>query len=152
MQRTPHGNIDQSAIGRKNDYLYRVSIKALIQNERGEVLVVKENGRTWWDLPGGGMDHEESIKEAIARELREEVSLEGDFAHEVIGVDEPGFLEHANVWQVRLVFLVRPELMRFSPGDDGDELVFIDPQTLKGSMSNAERTIYRYSQLLKARL
>ncbi len=144
----PHGNIDQSAISRKNDYLFRLSIKALIQNENGEVLVVKETGRSWWDLPGGGMDHEESIKIAIARELKEEVNLSGDFTYKVISVDEPAFLEHANVWQVRLVFLVKPDLMQFSPGEDGDDLTFIKPSTLQDSSRDAERSVYRYSQLV----
>lgn len=58
---TPHGNINQSALGRKNDYLYRLSLKGLVVNDNGEVLVVKETGRTWWDLLGGGMDHGETI-------------------------------------------------------------------------------------------
>ena len=37
---TPHGDIDQSAIDRKNDYLFRISIKALIKNENGDDLVI----------------------------------------------------------------------------------------------------------------
>ncbi len=148
QDKTPHGNIDQSTIGRKNDYLFRLSIKALIQNDKGEVLVVKESGRTWWDIPGGGMDHEESIKSALARELKEEVNLEGDFTHLIISVDEPSFLEHANLWQVRLVFLVNPLTMNFSPGDDGDDLTFINPSKLKDSAHSAERSVYHYSQLV----
>ena len=146
--KTPHGDIDQSAISRKNDYLFRLSIKALVQNEYGEVLVVKETGRGWWDLPGGGMDHEESIKDAIARELKEEVNLNGDFTYKVISVDEPSFLEHANLWQVRLVFLVKPAVMQFSPGEDGDDLTFIRPDTLRDSTHGAERSVYQYSQLV----
>lgn len=73
MTKKPHGIIDQSELGRKTDYLYRVSIKGLIRNSKDEVLVVKEAGRTWWDLPGGGMDHDEDIKSALAREMHEEV-------------------------------------------------------------------------------
>ena len=77
MTKKPHGIIDQSELGRKTDYLYRVSIKGLIRDTNGQVLVVKETGRTWWDLPGGGMDHDESIKSALAREMHEEVGLTG---------------------------------------------------------------------------
>lgn len=146
--KTTHGNIEQSILGRKNDYLFRLSIKALIQNGDGEVLVVKETGKGWWDLPGGGMDHEESIKDAIARELKEEVNLSGDFTYKVISVDEPSFLKYSNVWQVRLVFLVKPTVMKFSPGEDGDDLMFIKPDTLKDSANNAEQNVYIYSKLL----
>ena len=38
------------------DCLYRISLKALIYNDVGQILVVKEIDRTYWDLPGGGMD------------------------------------------------------------------------------------------------
>lgn len=77
---------------RPADYLYRVSLKCLIFNDEGEVLVVKEKGRDFWDLPGGGMDHGENLHAAIAREMAEEVSLVGDFEYKVIDVDEPKFL------------------------------------------------------------
>ncbi len=88
-EQSAHGVIDQSHLDRKNDYLFRISLKCLIKNEKGEILVVKEAARTWWDLPGGGMDHGEDIKAAIARELHEEVSLEGDFTYNIIDVDDP---------------------------------------------------------------
>lgn len=148
QDKTPHGNIDQSALGRKNDYLFRLSIKALIKNENNEVLVVKENNRNSWDLPGGGMDHSESIKDAIARELREEVNLEGDFTYRVISVDEPVLIERENLWQVRLIFLVIPTVMKFSPGEDGDDLTFINPAALENSTHRPERSVYHYSQLI----
>lgn len=139
-----HGLIDQSSLGRKNDYLYRLSLKALIVNENDEVLVVKESGRTWWDLPGGGMDHDESVKNALARELHEEVGLNGDFTYQVIAVDEPVFLVHANVWQVRLVFKVSPTQTNFSSGDDADDTAFIDPSAFKASKNEVEQRIHRY--------
>lgn len=56
----------------KRDYLYRVSIKALIYNDAGQILVVKEDGRPLWDLPGGGMDYGETFESALKRELYRE--------------------------------------------------------------------------------
>jgi len=141
-----HGVIDQSQIARKNDYLFRISLKALVRNEQGEVLVVKEVGRTWWDLPGGGMDHGESIQQALARELREEVNLEGNFDYDIIAVEEPAFLPQPKVWQIRLIFEIKPVRFVFSPGDDGDEIRFIDSAELKNSDNNAERKVYAYAQ------
>ena len=41
----------------RQDYLFRVSLKAVIFNENDEILIVKESGRDWWDIPGGGIDH-----------------------------------------------------------------------------------------------
>ena len=147
MNQVPYGAIDQSHLNRKNDYLFRISMKSLIKNETGEVLVVKESGRTWWDLPGGGMDHNESIKEAIARELKEEVGFAGDFSYQVIAVEEPGLLKHANVWQIRMVFAVKPDNMTFVAGEDSDELRFINPEELKDSQNDAEQKVYEYSNI-----
>jgi len=50
----------------RTDYLFRISIKALIYNESGDLLVVKEHGLNW-GLPGGGMDFGETFADALAR-------------------------------------------------------------------------------------
>lgn len=57
-----HGVIKHPNSPRPTDYLFRVSLKCVIRNDAGEVLAVKEVGRDFWDLPGGGMDHGESIQ------------------------------------------------------------------------------------------
>ena len=142
------GTITHDTSSRKTDYLYRVSIKCLIRNDKGEILVVKETGRSWWDLPGGGMDHHEDIKSTIARELEEEVNLNGVFEHSIIAVDDPAYLNAHDFWQVRLIFELRPTNMSFSPGEDGDEIAFMDPVLFKDSNSEVERRIYNYSKKL----
>jgi ADP-ribose pyrophosphatase YjhB (NUDIX family) len=139
----PHNNTS-----RRTDFLYRISLKCLVRNEKGEVLVVKEDGRSWWDLPGGGMDHGEDITSAIAREMKEEVQLEGDFTFRIIDVDEPAHLSAHNFWQLRLIFEVKPESMIFSAGDDGDEVAFIDAQFFRDSASAIERRVYDYATAL----
>lgn len=136
---------------RRTDYLYRISIKCLVRNDKGEVLVVKETGRTWWDLPGGGMDHGEDIKTAIAREMKEEVNLEGDFDYRIIDVDEPAHLSAHNFWQLRLIYEVVPRNMAFTAGEDGDEVEFKDPNSLKDSESEVERRIYRYNAVAQGK-
>lgn len=130
--------------GRRDDFLYRVSLKCLIVNALGEVLFVKETGRTVWDLPGGGMDHGEGLKLAIARELKEEVNFSGDFSYKIIDVDEPAHLRAHGLWQLRLIFYVKPENMNFSPGDEGDEVAFVDPQVFEESKNEVERRVLGY--------
>lgn len=146
----PYGVINHVNSARKTDYLFRVSIKCLILADDGSVLVVKEGGRTWWDLPGGGMDHDENIKDAIARELYEEVCLKGDFSYRVIDVDEPKMLSSAAIWQLRLIFLVKPIEISFKQGQDCNEISFIDPATLENSDNPVEQRIYRYVQIALA--
>ena len=54
---------------------YRISIKALILDESGKFLLMKEEN--WlWDFPGGGLDHGENPLDGIRREIAEEMWLE----------------------------------------------------------------------------
>lgn len=140
-----HGVVNHETSDRRTDYLYRISIKGLIKNKKGEVLVVKESGRIYWDLPGGGMDHDEDIASSIAREMREEVNLKGAFTYKVIAVDEPAYLKNHHFWQVRLIFQIHPTDMTFSAGEDGDEIAFIHPDAFKDSAVEVERRIYAYA-------
>lgn len=145
-----NGEICHKSYPKRKDYLFRVSLKSVIFNDAGEILVVKEKGRDWWDIPGGGINHGESVKDAITRELREEVLLEGGFTYRSILAEDPRYLPNHNLYQMRLTFLVKPEFLNFSPGDDGDEVMFIDPVKFKESELITERKIYEYSESAKA--
>jgi len=73
---------DSDQIANYPSTFYRVSLKAIIRNEKGEVLVNKEQGRTSWGLPGGGWDHGESQLDCMKRELKEEIGYEGGAEYE----------------------------------------------------------------------
>lgn len=129
------GVINSGIDGRRTDYLFRVALKAVIIDDEGRVLIVKEKGRDWWGLPGGGMDHGESIHDCLARELAEEVNLRGDFTFEPIDIIETqDFLPHIQAYQVRIIVRVRPEIMEFSPGEDGEAVAFVAPNELEESI------------------
>lgn len=147
-----HGVIAYPDEARGNDYLFRVALKAVIVNDKGELLLVKETGRDWWDIPGGGLDHGESIKEGLSRELFEEVGYQGDFEFEPLELSEPQILKNRNLVQVRMTFLVMPANLNFKPGDDGDEVAFMNVDTFKDSELRTEQEIYRYRQLALKRL
>lgn len=62
--------IDQSAL------IQRTSVYAVLQNESG-VLLVRDRTRTdeKWDLPGGGVNPDEELINALKREIDEETKL-----------------------------------------------------------------------------
>ena len=147
-EQNPLGVIPHEASTEPTDYLYRISIKCLVRNENNDVLVVKEAGRDWWDLPGGGMDHGETIKSVIAREMKEEVNLDGDFTYRVVDVENPGMLARIDAWQIRLIFEIIPNVMEFSPGRDANQIAFMNPDSFKNSELKAERMIYDYASIV----
>ena len=55
--------------------LYRVSVKALII-DKDKILLVKEWDDEWWSFPGGGIEHDESIQQALYREINEELGIQ----------------------------------------------------------------------------
>ena len=135
----------------RTDYLFRISIKALIYNDKGELLVVKEHGRNW-GLPGGGMDFGETFAEALARELKEEVGYEGGFSFDVIDTADPMLVKSINAWQVYVVCHVEPKEFTFSVGRDGEDMKFIDPTDLAKYDDSQARYAQHYHTRLQDRL
>lgn len=60
---------------------YRVSVKGLVRDANGGLLLVRERSDTW-DLPGGGLDHGETITDALRREFREELAVDIAIQHD----------------------------------------------------------------------
>lgn len=59
------------------DDTFRLSAHAVITDEHGKVLQLKAAyGSLHWGLPGGSLEPEETIHEALIRECREEIGVE----------------------------------------------------------------------------
>ena len=125
--------------------MFRVSVKAVIENDCGEILCVKEAGSDW-TLPGGGLDHGESIEEGLRRELHEEVALNKtvDFRYVPIGHDVM-YIPSKEAWQLWVLFrLSFEDVPRFVKGRDADEIRFIDPKTFARSNQLAQQLIFKW--------
>ena len=57
---------------------YRISVKAIVKDDTGRVLLGREKDGSW-ELPGGGLEHGEDPKEALAREIAEETGFAVDW-------------------------------------------------------------------------
>lgn len=118
---------------------YRISLKAIIRNEKGEVLVNKEKGRGNWSLPGGGWDHGETKFECMKRELKEEIGYVGELTMDLKAVSDPIFMPSKQNWLVWLVYDVTLANKDVSVGNESDEVTFINPKDSKNHLLLANR-------------
>jgi 8-oxo-dGTP pyrophosphatase MutT (NUDIX family) len=117
---------------------YRVSIKALILDASREKFAVILEDSTWWELPGGGMDHGGTPEECIRRELKEEMGLQvthvaADPSYYLIGKNMKGN------WTVNLVFETTVADLNFTPSEECRELRFVNKADL--ASMHAFRTV-----------
>ena len=52
-----------------------LGVRGVVRDESGCFLLVRHTYVKGWMLPGGGVDHGESMEEAVVRELREETGV-----------------------------------------------------------------------------
>lgn len=67
---------------------FYVGVKAIIENDNKILLLKRSANEThaqyFWDVPGGRIDGDETIKEALKRELAEEIGFYGAFTIEKV--------------------------------------------------------------------
>jgi 8-oxo-dGTP diphosphatase len=89
---------------------------AIIQD--GKILLIRhrehESERTYWLLPGGGMEDGETEEEAVKREVREETNLEVKV--EALLLDDPAAQPGKGVYQRYKTYLCNPITMDAAPG------------------------------------
>ena len=59
---------------------------ALVSNSEGKILVLKTTYKDDWEIPGGGVEQDESPKQATKREVKEELGLDREIG-ELLVVD-----------------------------------------------------------------
>lgn len=91
---------------------YRVSAKALIKDGEGRLLFVEEKAGNGFELPGGGIENGENIRQTLERELQEEIQVRPrDIA------DSPTFVWLINGEVVWLIFEVQLMGQHLQPTD-----------------------------------
>jgi len=65
-----------------NEQLFHIGIKAMIEDDKGRILLMHESGVNhhptmddYWDLPGGRMSEGENALQTLKREIEEETGI-----------------------------------------------------------------------------
>ena len=105
---------------------HRVGVFALIFDDAGKVLVSRRVDSGWFNLPGGGVEPDESVTEGLVREVREETGLEVEVGPLVGVYSKPQ--KHELVLTFRAV-IIGGEIM---PSDEADYHTWVTPEDLDG--------------------
>lgn len=103
---------------------YRVSVKALVKNKAGDILLARQSNNKW-ELLGGGLDHGETPEEGLTREVYEEAGLR------VLSIaPKPSyfltvFSHSKNVYLANVIYEVQLENLDFRPSDECLELRYV---------------------------
>ena len=117
---------------------YRVSIKALVFDDQNRLLVCLVPGDKW-EMPGGGLEHGESIEDCLKREFQEELGSK------VESVDNVAFTYKAKsprgYWAMRLAIPVKLESRSFKNGEMSDSMFITKDELLSLDMQPDEGAI-----------
>ena len=80
----------------RSDIKYRLNVAAILRNGSGKILIGERIDRAGaWQFPQGGVDQGESLAQALARELSEEISL-APSAYRILASKGPYFYLFGN--------------------------------------------------------
>ncbi len=102
----------------------KVDVRAVVLNERGEVLLTRERVDGLWSLPGGWADPGDSPREVAVREVREETGREVQAVRLLALLDKGKHGHPPDLWTVYKVF-VACELLE-DPGTHSENTETLD--------------------------
>lgn len=88
----------------------QVGVKALIKNNKNEYLFLRRSAKKYpgkdkrWDIPGGRIEPEESLVDALTREVKEETNLDVDTTSLQLIAAQDIFVQDKNFHSVRLTY------------------------------------------------
>ena len=117
-------------------------VTALMPDESGRVLLVRQRYAPGWHLPGGGVERGEPPAEAIVRELKEEVGLQSHGAPAL-----QGLFTRVVGMTTNLVALYRVAQARiaFQPNAEIVEILWADPKAPPADATPA--TLRRFAEM-----
>ncbi|SDJ16018.1 NUDIX hydrolase [Salimicrobium halophilum] len=117
-----------------HETLITVGCGAIIEDERGRILLQKRTDFGVWGVPGGLLEVGETFEEAVRREVKEETGLSMN-ALDLFGVysGTKGFAEYENgdkVFSVQIIFKVTDFRGTVEKNKESHELCFLHKEAI----------------------
>lgn len=114
--------------------LLTVGCGAIIEDEKGRILLQQRTDRSEWGIPGGLLELGETFEETVTREVSEETGLTLEDLN-LFGIysGKKGFAEYENgdrVYSVQVIFFTKTFSGQLSHNGESKRLVFLDKNDL----------------------
>lgn len=109
---------------------YRVSIKGIVIDDEGRVLLSKEDSGMW-EMLGGGLDHGEDPTTCLRREIREETGLTVTYISESPRYFITAPRLNADTYIANVIYEINLQDLNFTPSDECQELRFFTPSEMR---------------------
>ncbi|MCK9795217.1 NUDIX domain-containing protein [Isoptericola sp. 4D.3] len=112
------------------------SVVAIVQDDRGRVLMIHKTDNDKWALPGGGHEPGESIADTVVREVREETGYEVEVETITGTYTNPNHVIQYDDGEVRQQFSIafRAQLVGGvkQTSSESDEVEWLTPEQIEG--------------------
>lgn len=115
-----------------------LGVRGLVLDEQGRVFLVKHGYVSGWHLPGGGVEHGETLGAALVRELREEGNIDLVGPPELYGI----YWNRRIAWRDHVALYVVRTFRQSAPPQPNREIVahgFFAPDAFPDGTTNATR-------------
>lgn len=117
---------------------------AMIEDEKGRLLLVRHTYAPGWHFPGGGVNRGEPAEEAVLRELKEEIGLTAAQSLVLFGI-----YTRKHIWATNVIVLfhLKGAAFDFRPNAEIAEAKFFAPDAPpEGIGSGAHRRFLEHAQ------
>ena len=115
----------------------QVGVKALIKNSNGEYLFIRrsttlatDTSEPSWDIPGGRIESDEYLLEALRREVQEEIGHDVQSAPMLIKAQDI-FVTAKDLHVVRLTYMLTEDIEDIILSDEHEEYVWVHESQLE---------------------
>ena len=115
----------------------QVGVKALIKNSHGEYLFMRRStilatdvSEPSWDIPGGRIEPDEYLPEALKREVQEEIGHEIQSTPDLIAAQDI-FVPTKELHVVRLTYILNEDVDDIDLSEEHEEYVWVHESQLE---------------------
>jgi 8-oxo-dGTP diphosphatase len=126
---------------------YRISIKGIVIDSEGRILLTKEDNDKW-EMLGGGLDHGEDPLTCLKREIREETGLSLTKIYPVPKYFITSQRIDNSSYIANLIYRIELKNLDFRPSDECQELRFFSLEDMKREYNNLFPNVQRLYNML----